>query len=164
MKKICCMILLFGSLMGIAHADYQNYLYDNANYPIIYAHMGGANYLDTSSVTLKKSDADSIIFAQNQILAEYNRDITEIKEVRAARTVWFYQPRNPSIQATTTVVIDGKTITLPPYVDADVAYVSYDNAQSWTPFNVSDTYGYNLAARNAFLLGYQIATGYAYSN
>lgn len=162
MKKLLGLVFLFLSLSGVIYADYPDYLYDNLSYRIIYAHMGGASYLDTTSVVLKKIDHDGIIFAQNQIGVEFNRDITEIKEVRAPHTVWFYKPWNPQKMGMTTINIDGHEMILPPYVGSDVAYVSYDNGNNWRPFYISNTYGYNMSTRMAFLLGYQTATGQSY--
>ena len=54
MKKLLGLVFLFLSLSGVIYADYPDYLYDNLSYRIIYAHMGGASYLDTTSVVLKK--------------------------------------------------------------------------------------------------------------
>lgn len=159
MRKILCTCLLWIAMLTAAHAGYLNYLYDNPAIPIIYGHMGGATYLDTTSIVVKKYDSDGIIFAQNQIYVSYNRDVTEIKNIKAPATVWFYKPLNPSKQYTTAFIDNVRDIILPPYVGEDVAYVSYDNAKSWTPFYISNKTGVNMSKRNAFLMGYQAITG-----
>lgn len=162
-KLILTLTTLFMLSISTVFADYPTCLYGNPNYPIIYAHMSAASYLDKSSVTVKlNSYNDGLLFAQNHIYATFDRDVVNLKEVKPAKTVWFFKPWNSSKQGVSARNIDGRTIQLPPFTNTDVAYVSYDNANSWTPFYISNTAGYNMSTRNAFLLGYQVATGYVY--
>ena len=48
----------------VSAANYPNYLYDNPNYQLAYAHMDHATYLDTSSVVLKSLSSKGLLFAE----------------------------------------------------------------------------------------------------
>lgn len=167
MKKILLVItLLILSISTVMAANYPRDLYGDSNYPLIYAHMNGASYLDKRSVVLKQQNERNIIFAQNIVYASFKNDMESFNEslvsVSPAHTMWFYKPLDKNQLGMISMNIDGRHVLLPPYMGDDVAYVSSDNAEHWTPFYISVTFGYNMGVRNSFLLGYQIATGKSY--
>lgn len=137
---------------SIAVDTYPQYIYNNPNIPIVHGHMGGALYLDTTSTTVKYISKTTILFAENTISAEYDREYN-LKSMQEPHTRWYYYTSDVTKRGTTVIIIDGQNIDVPPYVNNDVAYVSYDNGNSWKPFYISNTTGYNLSARQPFIKG-----------
>lgn len=138
----------------VSAANYPNYLYDNPNYKLAYAHMDHATYLDTSSVVLKSLSSKGLLFAEIVVPVDfkYNHHTNEeiIDTVHTPMTVLFYRPFFSQYQGFSEIY---KGMIVPPYVSDVHAYISYDDGANWTVFNTQDTHGYNLSLYRWYWMG-----------
>ena len=141
-----------------ARPDYPQKLYGDDRYPLLYAHMGMARYLDLDSFAVRHWDSDALIFSETTLTVAFDRQY-RISKAPSPAEVWYFLPLDPTVHCCTGVSIDGREVILPPYVGEDIAFSSYDAGKSWMPFYISDTHGYNLSTRTAFLHGLTLAKG-----
>lgn len=117
---------------------YPKYLYDNVSYPRISGRMDHAIYLDASSVVVKYLSADEgIVWAQYEIGVGFTYDGTteHLKNVSEPQIYWYYFPKNSNNRSYSSVMIDERSCTLPPF-EEDTAYYSSDYGQNWHPISL----------------------------
>lgn len=142
MKKLLLTLLLVLAFSS-THAEYQRFLDNNPNWPLIYGHMDSASYLDASSVVVKYYDNKGIVIAVN-VMFGVNKNTTKYERLA---TKWIYV-FNPSIKSWyRSVNIDNRIITLPPSAYPQSAYLSHDNGETWKLIDLTNTSGYNLGAK-----------------
>lgn len=142
MKKLLLTLLLI-LVFSSANAEYQRFLDNNPNWPLIYGHMDSASYLDASSVVVKYYDDKGIVMAVN-VMFGVNKNTTKYQKLA---TKWIYV-FNPSVKSWyRTVSIDNRIITLPPSAQPQSAYLSHDNGTTWKLIDLTNTAGYNLGAK-----------------
>ena len=149
MKKVWTTLILGAvlSASSVMAANYPQYLYGNTSYPILYGHMDYATYLDTSSVVIKYiSEHGGVVWAQSEVGVSFYYDAStgneNVKKVKMPKVIWFYIPEMKDGHGMHGVDIDDKKVVLPPFIK-DIAYVSYNAGNSWTPFYMHDNSGYN---------------------
>lgn len=163
-KKIITILTLWASLsFSTAFAiGYPQYLNDNPSYPLLYAHMDYATYLDADSVVLEYQSYDlGIVWAQCEVGAGFHYDAateTEIlQSIEEPRVIWFYYPNASDSYSDheSLVNINGQEISLPPAIK-EIAYISYDSGAHWTSFDINDVTGVNYSRYAGFWKGLEI--------
>lgn len=141
-KWISCilfaLLLMISTQPAFAYAPpYDQYLYQDLNYPLVYAHMGYGFYLDKSSVVVLKNDSIGISFAEN--ILDANSD--DNYSVTRTFTIWCYKAKND---------------------DYNIYYTKNKQDAIWTKMDLSKEYGTTMLANHAFKLGWETITGYPY--
>ena len=161
-KKIIAVLTLWASLSFSAALaiGYPQYLNDNPSYPLLYAHMDYATYLDANSVVLEHQSEDiGIVWAQYEVGAGFHYDSETsneiLKSIEEPRVFWFYFPAESNSHSESLVNINGRNISLPPAIK-EIAYISYDSGAHWTPFKINDVTGVNYSKYAGFWKGLEI--------
>ncbi len=98
-----------------ARPDYPQKLYGDDRYPLLYAHMGMARYLDLDSFAVRHWDSDALIFSETTLTVAFDRQY-HISKAPSPAEVWYFLPLDPTVHCCTGVSIDGREVILPPYV------------------------------------------------
>ena len=156
--KLKLLPLLFLFLLintSVFAAIYPQHLLDNPNYQLVYAQMDYAIYADLSSAILKYNAPDGFVIAVNETDASFifdpSTELENLKSIKNTRLVWYYKPMSSSKEFTTKVIIDSKSVYLPPYIGEKFAYYSMNSGDSWTPFNIYNTTGPMRMYSNSFI-------------
>lgn len=97
-KKFITLLTLWGCLAFSTTfaAGYPEYLNDNPSYPLLYAHMDYATYLDADSVVLEYQSNLGTVWAQYEVGAGFHCDPATgneiLQSVGTPRVCWFYYP------------------------------------------------------------------------
>lgn len=139
MKKFlfCILLILCFPFVSFALNEYGQFYKGDPNFPIIYGHMGQGYYIDKSSAVILKNDAQGLVFAINILSVNIDKNLDNFK----VTTCKFYKPSSTDIYT---------------------VYEKIGSAQTWTPLDLADTHGSNLYNREAFLKGWEAATGFSY--
>ncbi|WP_301877358.1 hypothetical protein [uncultured Megasphaera sp.] len=161
-KKFITLLTLWGCLAFSTTfaAGYPEYLNDNPSYPLLYAHMDYATYLDADSVVLEYQSNLGTVWAQYEVGAGFHYDSATgneiLKSVEPPRVCWFYYPAEfDPYSEESLVTINGRDISLPPSRN-ETAYISYDSGEHWTAFNINDVTGVNCSKHAGFWKGLEI--------
>lgn len=93
-------------------------------------------YLDTTSVTVKRNDAGTLLAAGNFF---YWDDITD-KEYYGPVTFWFYYTTNPLEVGYRTIKFGDRKVALPEYQGEKTAYTSTDDGFTWHKIDLNYEY------------------------
>ena len=143
-------------------AEAPVHLYGNSNMVNVYEHMGSAVYLVKNSARMVAKDKDTgFIFKVDIKNVSYDPSADEFhtQSVSAHTSVWDYCPLNKNFHGYSAMFDGDKEIDVPPYVNAQVSYVSYDQGKNWRPFYMNDTHGYNQPVRDLFWKGLNLIRG-----
>ena len=147
-----------------AQAEAPEHLYGNSDIINMYEHMGSAVYMYKSSTRMVAQDKDTgYIFSVDVKDVNYDPALPDnefhIQSVSPRTSVWFYCPLNKDFHGYSAMFDGDKEIDVPPYVNDQVSYVSYDQGKNWRPFYMNDTHGYNQPVHDLFWKGLNIIRG-----
>ena len=137
-------------------------LYGNSNIISMYEHMGSAVYMYKSSARMVAENRDTgYIFSVDvkNVYYDPEADSFQIQSASPRTTIWFYCPLNKGFHGYSALLAGDKEIDVPPYVNDQVSYVSYDQGKSWRPFYMDDTHGYNQPVHDLFWKGLNLMRG-----
>ena len=94
MKKICMLLMflcLFAYFPTISASAYPDYWRNDTNFPLVWGHMGTAQYMDKTSLVVQRYDPPNYIIAVN-VITVHNADAgnTEIGRVNTYRYYYNY--------------------------------------------------------------------------
>ena len=148
--------------LAVHGAEAPNHLYGNSGIVNMYDHMGSAVYMYKSSARMVAEDRDTgYIFSVDVKDISYNpeADRFQIQSVTPRTTIWFYCPLNKEFHGYSAMFAGDEEIDVPPYVNDQVSYVSYDQGKNWRPFYMDDTHGYNQPVHDLFWKGLNLMRG-----
>ena len=143
------MVMVFGVaiiqpnqvLTQVGATSYDKYLNGDPNYLLLYGHMGGAEYLDISSITVVTNDPHkTYAWAQNEVAVNVDQGNAIIN----TKTKWYCW------------VNDGS--------DNGAFYYSLTgNSGDWKSFDFYSTAGYMQSTTEGFRAGFSRAFGFPFS-
>lgn len=143
-KKLFLMIILL--LLPLvsceaAYHPYPEYLNNNHNFPIVYAHMGVAYYLDVSSIVVKQRTEDgSLLVAANEIT--YDNEKQQVVWGQEPQTVWYYYTSNPNDVGYRFYKDYDRKVALPVYQGRNIVFDSWNHGFTWHAFDLNNPNGY----------------------
>ena len=143
-------------------AEAPIHLYGNSGIVNMYDHMGSAVYMYQNSARMVAEDRDTgYIFSVDVKDISYNpeADRFQIQSVTPRTTIWFYCPLNKEFHGYSAMFAGDEEIDVPPYVNDQVSYVSYDQGKNWRPFYMDDTHGYTQPVHDLFWKGLNLMRG-----
>ena len=139
-KKLFLMItLLLLPLVSCeaAYHPYPEYLNNNHNFPIVYAHMGVAYYLDVSSIVVKQRTEDgSLLVAANEIT--YDNEKQQVVWGQEPQTVWYYYTSNPNDVGYRFYKDYDRKVALPVYQGRNIVFDSWNHGFTWHAFDLNN--------------------------
>lgn len=123
-----------------SQSAYPVYLDNKPNYPLAYGLNDVAYYVDLQSKDVKINNDDFTIVATYVQGVDFDGQ-KHVVRMHTPRLLWFYYNKGYKTAEPIGWDVDGRYLYLPPYQNANTAFVSFDAGRTWVPFDVKAQQG-----------------------